>query len=113
MSDYKERFEKWQKDAKEKFEEIDKQFGLKDKIGEGAKAVVETAKKGAETIKTEAGRSDVGALNVKRSRSSAPRPTSQSTVALTFPPTRVRARAMRASPPAVRASAIAGAGLRR
>jgi hypothetical protein len=65
MSDYKERFEKWQKDAKEKFEEIDKQFGLKDKIGEGAKAVVETAKKGAETIKTEAGRSDVGKQAVK------------------------------------------------
>ena len=50
MSDYKERFDKWQKDAREKFEEIDKQLGLKDKLGD----VVETAKKGAETIKSEA-----------------------------------------------------------
>ena len=31
MSDYKDRFEKWQRGAKEKFEEIDKQLGLKDK----------------------------------------------------------------------------------
>ena len=37
MSDYKERFEKWQRGAKEKFDEIDKQLGLKEKIGEGAR----------------------------------------------------------------------------
>ena len=65
MSDYKERFEKWQRDAKEKFEEIDKQLGLKDKIEEGAKAVYDTAKKGAETIKTEAEKSGVGKQAVK------------------------------------------------
>ena len=53
MSDYKEKFEKWQREAKEKFGEIDKQLGLKEKIGEGAKAVVETAQKGAEKIKAE------------------------------------------------------------
>ena len=47
MNDYKERFDKWQRDAKEKFSEIDKQLGLKDKIEEGARAVVETAQKGA------------------------------------------------------------------
>ena len=40
MADYKERFEKWQREAKEKFEEIDKQLGLKDKIEEGAKVIV-------------------------------------------------------------------------
>jgi ElaB/YqjD/DUF883 family membrane-anchored ribosome-binding protein len=56
MADYKERFEKWQRDAKEKFEEIDKQLGIKEKIGEGAKAVKDTAQK----IKTEAEKSDVG-----------------------------------------------------
>ena len=33
MADYKERFGKWQKDAKKKFEEVDKQLGLKEKIG--------------------------------------------------------------------------------
>ena len=61
MADYKDRFEKWQRDAKEKFEEIDKQLGLKDKIEEGARAVVETAEK----IKTEAGRSEAGKQAVK------------------------------------------------
>lgn len=65
MSDYKERFEKWQRDAKEKFGEIDKQLGLKDKIGEGARVVVETAQKGAEKIKAEAEKSSVGKQAVK------------------------------------------------
>lgn len=65
MSDYKERFGKWQKEAKEKFEEIDKQLGLKDKIEEGARAVVETAQKGAEKIKTEAEKTEVGKQAVK------------------------------------------------
>ena len=60
MTDYKERFDKWQRDAKEKFEEIDKQLGLKEKIEEGARAVVDTAQKGAEKIKTEAEKSGVG-----------------------------------------------------
>ena len=65
MSDYKERFDKWQKDAKEKFEEIDKQLGLKEKIEEGARVVVDTAQKGAEKIKAEAEKSDVGRQAVK------------------------------------------------
>ena len=65
MSDYKERFEKWQRDAKEKFGEIDKQLGLKDKIEEGARAVVETAQKGAEKIKSEAEKTEVGKQAVK------------------------------------------------
>lgn len=65
MSDYKQRFEKWQRDAKEKFEEIDKQLGLKDKIEEGARVVVETAQKGAEKIKAEAEKTEVGKQAVK------------------------------------------------
>ena len=65
MNDYKERFGKWQRDAKEKFDEIDKQLGLKEKIEEGARAVVETAQKGAEKIKAEAEKSDVGKQAVK------------------------------------------------
>ena len=65
MNDYKERFDKWQRDAKEKFEEIDKQLGLKEKIGEGARVVVETAQKGAEKIKAEAEKSEVGKQAVK------------------------------------------------
>ncbi len=65
MSDYKERFEKWQRDAKDKFDEIDKQLGLKEKIEEGARVVVETAQKGAEKIKAEAEKSEVGKQAVK------------------------------------------------
>lgn len=65
MTDYKERFDKWQRDAKEKFEEIDKQLGLKDKIEEGARVVAETAQKGAEKIKAEAEKTEVGKQAVK------------------------------------------------
>lgn len=65
MADYKERFGKWQKDAKKKFEEVDKQLGLKEKIGESARAVVETAQKSAEKIKAEAEKSEVGKTAVK------------------------------------------------
>lgn len=61
MADYKERFEKWQRDAKEKFEELDKQLGLKDKIEEGAKVVKDSATK----IKTEAEKTEVGKQAVK------------------------------------------------
>ncbi len=60
MSDYKEKFERWQKKATEKFEEIDAQLGLKDKIEGGARVVVETAKTGADRIKTEAEKTEVG-----------------------------------------------------
>ncbi len=65
MSDYKERFEKWQREAKGKFDEIDKQLGIKDKIGESARAVAETAQKGAEKLKAEAEKSDIGKQAVK------------------------------------------------
>jgi hypothetical protein len=65
MSDYKEKFDKWQRDAKEKLGEIDKQLGLKDKIEEGARVVAETAQKGAEKIKSEAEKTEVGKQAVK------------------------------------------------
>ncbi|MCA1623278.1 MAG: hypothetical protein LC768_02470 [Acidobacteria bacterium] len=72
MADYKEKFEKWQREAKERFEDFDKQIGLKEKLEESAKAAKETAKKGAETlresakkIKTEAEKSEVGKQAVK------------------------------------------------
>ncbi len=73
MNDYKERFEKWQREAKERFDDFDKQVGLSDKLGEGAKVLKDTAQKGAEVlrdgaekIKTEAEKSEVGkqAVNV-------------------------------------------------
>ena len=50
MADYKKRFEEWQKQAKDKFEEIDKQFGLKEKFEEGTKVIIDTAQKGAEVV---------------------------------------------------------------
>lgn len=65
MSDYKEKFERWQKKATEKFDEIDAQLGLKEKIEGGAKVVVETAQKGADRIRSEAEKTDVGKQAVK------------------------------------------------
>ncbi len=72
MADYKERFEKWQRETKEKFEEIDKQLDLTGKLEESAKAVKESAQKGAEVlrenvqkIKSEAEKSEVGKQAVK------------------------------------------------
>ena len=66
MADYKERFDAWTKRATEKFEEIDAQLGLKEKIEGGAKVVVDAAKTGADYIKTEAEKTDLGkkAVNV-------------------------------------------------
>src|SRR5829696_4403178 len=65
MADYKEKFGKWQRDAKEKFEEIDDQLGLKEKLGDSARAVIDTAQKGAQKIKAEAEKSEVGKQAVK------------------------------------------------
>ena len=72
MADYKERFDKWSREAKEKFDEFDKQVGFKDKFEEGAKLVKDTAQKSAEVfkdgvdkIKTEAEKSEVGKQAVK------------------------------------------------
>ena len=63
MADYKESFEKWQRAAKEKFDELDKQLGIKDKIEESAKVL--QAKEDAGRIKTEAEKSKVGKQAVK------------------------------------------------
>lgn len=71
MADYKERFEKWQREAKEKFEEIDRQLGIKEKIEVGAKTVVETAQKSANKIKTEAEKTEVGKQAVKAAEDAA------------------------------------------
>jgi hypothetical protein len=65
MNDYKATFDRWTKKATDKLEEIDSQFGLKDKIEGGARVVVDAAKTGAEYVKTEAEKSDVGKKAVK------------------------------------------------
>lgn len=51
MGDIKERFEKFQRDAKEKFQKIDDRLNLSEKVEEGVKAAAETTKKSVETIK--------------------------------------------------------------
>lgn len=78
MADYKEKFDQWQREAKERFEDFDKQIKLKEKIEEGAKAAKDAAKKGAETlregaqkIKTEAEKSDVAKQAVKTAEDAA------------------------------------------
>ncbi|MCS6874129.1 MAG: hypothetical protein N2Z23_00455 [Pyrinomonadaceae bacterium] len=70
MTEYKEKFEEWQKKAKETFEEIDNK--LKEKIEESAKILAESAQKGAEglregidRVKDEAMKSEVGRQAVK------------------------------------------------
>lgn len=65
MSDYKNRFEAWAKKATDKLEEIDSQYGLKEKIEGGAKVVVDAAKTGADYVKTEAEKTDLGKKAVK------------------------------------------------
>jgi len=56
MADYKERFDKWQKQAKDKFEEIDEQLGFSETLEEGVKIAKETASKGTESIKEGVGK---------------------------------------------------------
>jgi hypothetical protein len=51
MANYKETLEEWQKTAQEKLADIDKQFGITDKLGDAGKVARETAEKGAEAIK--------------------------------------------------------------
>ncbi|MDQ2747822.1 MAG: hypothetical protein M3T96_11255 [Acidobacteriota bacterium] len=72
MADYKERFEKWQREAKERFDDFDKELNLKEKIEESARFAADAAKKGAETLKdgahkfrVEAEKSEVGKQAVK------------------------------------------------
>ena len=65
MSDYKDKFDKWQREAREKFDEIDKRIGITDTIGESVRIVSETAQKGAEKIKEEAERTEIGRKAVR------------------------------------------------
>lgn len=65
MSDFKERFDKWQREARDKFEEIDDQLGISDRISDSAKTVIDTAQKGAGRIKAEAEKTEVGKQAVK------------------------------------------------
>ena len=66
MTDYKEKFERWQKKATEKFEEIDAQLGLKEKIEERRpRRLSRPQKKVPGILKTEAEKTEVGKQAVK------------------------------------------------
>ncbi|MBE7517357.1 MAG: hypothetical protein HS105_12250 [Chloracidobacterium sp.] len=60
MSDYKDKFNAWTKKATDKLGEIDSQLGLKEKIEDGAKTLVDAAKTGAGYVKQEANKSELG-----------------------------------------------------
>ena len=67
MADYKERFEKWQKLAKDRFEELDEQLGISDTVEDSVEFAMKTANKGSETLKEgverlkdEAEKTDIG-----------------------------------------------------
>lgn len=51
MASYRETLEEWQKTAQEKLADIDKQFGISEKLGDSAQTVRETAEKGAGVLK--------------------------------------------------------------
>ncbi|QQS39858.1 MAG: hypothetical protein IPM63_10780 [Acidobacteriota bacterium] len=51
MSEYKKKLEEIQKEARRRAAEIDDQFGISDRLGEGVKTARDTAKKGADTVK--------------------------------------------------------------
>ena len=60
MADYKKKLEDLQREAKERLGAIDDQFGISDRVGEGVKAASDTAKKGVDRLKSEAGKSPTG-----------------------------------------------------
>jgi len=65
MSDYKDRFEAWQKKASQTIDEIDSQLGLRSKVEEGARVAVDAAKTSATFVKSEAEKSDLGKRAVR------------------------------------------------
>jgi hypothetical protein len=65
MNDYKQRFEAWQKKASETVDQIDAQLGLRSKVEEGARVAADVAKSGADYVKSEAEKSDLGRRAVK------------------------------------------------
>lgn len=65
MSDYKQRFEAWQKKATETMDKIDAELGLRSKVEEGARVAVDAAKSGAGYVKSEAEKTDLGKRAVK------------------------------------------------
>jgi hypothetical protein len=54
MADYKEKLDEWQQAALRKARELDEKYAISDRVGEGARAAGDAAKRGAETMATSA-----------------------------------------------------------
>lgn len=50
MSDYKEKFEEWQRAARRKARELDEKFSISDLVGDSARVAGEAARRGAESM---------------------------------------------------------------
>lgn len=56
MADYKEKLDEWQKAVRRKARELDDKFTISDLVDQGSRVAGEAAKRGAETIKSGAGK---------------------------------------------------------
>jgi hypothetical protein len=56
MADYKEKIDEWQKTVRRKARELDQKYAISDLMDQGSRAAGEAAKRGAETIKSGAGK---------------------------------------------------------
>jgi hypothetical protein len=56
MADYKEKIDEWQKTVRRKARELDDKYAISDLVDQGSRAAGEAAKRGAETIKSGAGK---------------------------------------------------------
>ncbi|HXF42121.1 MAG TPA: hypothetical protein VNK26_00130 [Pyrinomonadaceae bacterium] len=58
--DLGEKFEKWQRTARERIEEIDRKLGISEKVESSIKSAAEQASRGAEKLKSEAEKTELG-----------------------------------------------------
>ena len=56
MADYKEKIDQWQKTVRRKARELDEKYAISDLVDQGSRAAEDAAKRGAETIKSGAGK---------------------------------------------------------
>jgi hypothetical protein len=56
MADYKEKIDEWQKTVRRKARELDEKYAISNLVDEGSRAAGEAAKRGAQTIKSGAGK---------------------------------------------------------
>jgi len=56
MADYKEKIDEWQKTVRRKARELDEKYAISDLVDQGSRAAGDAAKRGAQTIKSGAGK---------------------------------------------------------